>query len=119
MHSESKTVADALLANAAVAAIVGEEIYQEDSPVMAKFPQLVYSESQSPAASADNAVYANSVIIDADAFAAGSAWPLAEAVISCMAVLGYICTRAQSAGMTGMSGTIHQVSMTFTNTKEV
>lgn len=119
MHSESKTVADALLANAAVAAIVGEEIYQEDSPVMAKFPRIVYSESQSPAASADNTVIASAIIFDVDAFFVGSAWDLATAITTAMAVQGYICSRAQSAGMTGADGTVHQVSMTFTNTKEV
>lgn len=113
MISVSTTIASALLANTTVAAIVGERVYMEEPPVSAKFPQLVYSESQSPAASADNAVIANSVAVDMDAYAVGSAWALAEATIACMAAQGYICSRTQSAGMTGADGTIHQVSMTF------
>lgn len=118
MHSESDTVGTALLADTAVAAIVGTKVYQEQPPATAAFPCLAFAESQSPAGSADNAVFANAVTFDMEAFAAGSAWPLAEAVMSCMAGIGYVCSAARSAGMVG-DGTIHQVSMTFINTKEV
>ena len=117
MHSQSDTVGAALLADTAVTASVGTKVYQEQAPITAAFPCVVYSESQAPAGSADNAVFANSVTFDIEAFAAGAAWPLAEAVISCMAGLGYTCSSAQSAGMVG-DGTIHQVSMTFINSKE-
>ena len=118
MHSQSDTVAAALLADTAVAAIVGTKVYQEQPPIAAAFPCLAFAESQAPAAVADNAIFANSVTFDMEAFAAGSAWSLAEAVISCMAGIGYTCSSVQSAGMVG-DGTIHQVSMTFINSKEV
>ena len=117
MHSQSDTVGAALLADTAVAAIVGTKVYQEQPPATAAFPCVVYSESQSPAGTADNAVFANSVTFDIEAYSAGSAWPLAEAVINCMAGIGYTCSAAQSAGMVG-DGTIHQISMTFINSKE-
>lgn len=119
MKSESKTVADALLADAAVAAIAGRNIYQEDAPAMAAFPRVVFAESQVPAASADNAVVACGVTFDMEALAAPSAWPLAEAVAACMATIGYSCNMTRSAGMTGPDGTIHQVSMKFTTMKGV
>ena len=119
MKSQSKTVADALLADAAVSAIAGGNIYQEEAPAMAAFPRVVFAESQSPAVSADNAVVACTVTFDMEALAAPSAWPLAEAVILCMEKCGYMCGMAQSAGMTGPDGTIHQVSMKFTTIKEV
>lgn len=119
MKSESKTVADALLADVAVAAIAGGKIYQEEAPAMAAFPRVVFAEAQSPAASADNAVVACTVTFDMEALAAPSAWPLAEAVILCMKKCGYVCNMAQSAGVTGPDGTIHQVSMKFTTIKEV
>ena len=118
MHSQSDTVAAALLIDTAVAAIVGTKVYQEQPPITAAFPCLVFAESQAPAGSADNAVFANSITFDIEAYSAGSAWPLAEAVTSCMAGIGYTCSAAQSAGIVG-DGTIHQVSMTFINTKEV
>lgn len=117
-NSQSNTVAAALLANTAVKALVGTRVYQEQPPATAAFPCLAFAESQATAGSADNAVFANAVTFDIDAFATGSAWPLAEATITCMAGIGYTCTAAQSAGMVG-DGTIHQVSMTFKQTKEV
>lgn len=118
MHSESDTVAATLLANTAVKTIVGTKVYQEQPPATAAFPCLAFAESQAPAGSADNAIFANSVTFDVEAFAVGSAWTLAEATTSCMVGIGYTCTAAHSAGMVG-DGTIHQVSMTFKQTKEV
>ena len=118
MHSESNTIGAALLANAAVAAVVGTKVYQEEPPAKAAFPCLAYSESQTPAAAADNAIIASTVTVDIDVFAAASAWSLAEKVTAAMSGIGYLCNRAQSAGMVG-EGTTHQVSMTFTTLKEV
>ena len=114
MHSQSSTVGAALLAGLTATT---NRIYQEQAPVTASFPCVVYSESQAPAGHADNAVCANAVTFDMEAYSAGSAWPLAEAVINCMAGIGYTCSAAQSAGMVG-DGTIHQISMTFINSKE-
>ena len=118
MLSQSASIGAALLADSAVKAIVSTRVYQEEPPAKAVFPCLAYAESQTAAAAADNAIYANDVTFDIDAFAAGSAWTLATAITACMDGFGYLCSRAQSAGMVA-DGTIHQVSMTFTNIKEV
>lgn len=118
MLNEVTLIGDALLNDSAVSAIVGENVYQEESPVIAKFPQVVYSLSRAPSEFADNQSTANAFTLDVDAFCFRSAFELSAAVISCIESLGYICTREQSAGMTGADGTVQQVSMTFTITKE-
>lgn len=115
MTFESSTVTAALLANSAVAAIIGTELYPDEPPDEAAFPCLTYAESNTPALGADNDEELVSIVFTMEAMVKKDAKPLAVAVAAVMKGLGYTRDYAQDAGM---SGVIHQVSMKFSTLKE-
>ena len=115
MTSQTATVTAALLDDSTVAATIGTNIFVDSPPDEAAFPCLTYEEYLTPALAADNDEAAYTAQFNMEAYARKSAWALADAVESVMKSLGYVCGFKRSAGMVGV---MHQVSMTFTNTKE-
>ena len=117
MLSDAETICAALLAAPEVSSIIGTRLYPNEPPERAVFPCAVYSESQIPAGSADNAEVATSITFDFEVYQSGRAWPLAIAVNDVMISLGYVRVSVGDAGTVGNN--VHQVSMQFQNVKEV
>lgn len=116
MITQAGMVCAALLADAAVKNIIGTRVFRDMPPSEAAFPCVTYAESSSPALGADNAEVMTTVFFAMECWSKGSAWPLASAVASVMAGLGYVRDYAKDAGM---AGSVHQVSMKFKALKEV
>jgi DNA phosphorothioation-dependent restriction protein DptG len=109
-------IIQALLASHDVSGIITDQIYPEEPPSEAVFPCLVYSWSESPAASADNAEIATAHTINFECYQRGTARPLADAVHTVMIEQGWVKVFIQSAGQVGP---VNQVSSQYKTIKEV
>jgi len=120
MTSQTPAVTAALLSDSTVAGIIGTNLFSDSPPDEAYFSPnqacLIYEEHLTVAQSADDDEVATAVQFNMEAHVRENAWPLAMAVQTAMKSVGYSCSFAKSAGMTGA---VHQVSLQFTTVKEV
>lgn len=116
MITHAATVCAALLADSAVKAVIGDNLFAESPPSEAAFPCVTYAESNAPALGADDAEILTSVFFNMECWSRSDAWPLAIKVNRVMAGLGYSRDSAQDAG-SDING-LHQINLKFSTIKE-